>query len=77
MLESLSTQGGIVIEADRHFPSTRRCSSCGHAGEALALDQRVFRCQACGFEADRDTNAAINLAQFPNLPLPTSEKPSG
>jgi len=73
----VSWHGGVVIEADRFFPSTRRCSDCGHVNEALALDQRVFCCTVCGFEADRDTNAATNLAQFPNLPLPTSEKPSG
>ena len=27
----------------------------------LALSQRVFRCDACGHEADRDLNAARNL----------------
>jgi len=69
--------GGQLTEAHPHFPSTRRCSACGHVGDRLPLGQRTFHCCRCGFEADRDTNAAINLGQYPGLPLPTSEKPSG
>ncbi|MEM6927574.1 MAG: RNA-guided endonuclease TnpB family protein [Myxococcota bacterium] len=69
--------GGQLTEAHRHFPSTRRCSACGHVGDRVPLGQRTFHCSRCGFEADRDTNAAINLGQYPGLPLPTSEKPSG
>ena len=73
----VAQHGGLVIQAPRNFPSTRRCSRCGVVGEPLALSERGFHCSHCGFEADRDTNAAVNLAQFPALPLPTSEKPSG
>lgn len=69
--------GGELIEAPRNYPSTRRCSRCGEVGPAVPLSQRQFRCGSCGFEADRDTNAAVNLGQYPSLPLPTSEKPSG
>lgn len=69
--------GGQLTEAPRHFPSTRRCSACGHVGDRVPLGQRTFHCSRCGFEADRDTNAAINLGQFPGRPLPTSEKPLG
>ncbi|MFM6119697.1 MAG: zinc ribbon domain-containing protein, partial [Sphaerospermopsis kisseleviana] len=29
----------------------------------LSLSQRVFKCDNCGFEIDRDLNAAINLKQ--------------
>lgn len=29
----------------------------------LHLSQRVFKCDSCGFECDRDLNAAINLKQ--------------
>ena len=34
--------------------------------EELPLSQRVFRC-ACGYEADRDVNAAVNLEHYPRL----------
>jgi putative transposase len=30
----------------------------------LSLSERVFRCDDCGFEIDRDLNAAINLEKL-------------
>jgi putative transposase len=59
--------GGTLLLADRFYPSTRRCSACGEVGEAVPLSERTFRCRRCGHEADRDTNAAANLAQYPGL----------
>ncbi|WP_280489554.1 RNA-guided endonuclease InsQ/TnpB family protein [Nocardia carnea] len=39
--------------------TTMTCASCGaRAKQRLALDVRVFRCEACGHTADRDRNAA-------------------
>jgi putative transposase len=57
--------GGVLTTADRFYPSTRCCSACRRVGDKLALSERVFRCSACGHEADRDTNAAACLAQYP------------
>jgi putative transposase len=59
--------GGTLTLADRFYPSTRRCSACGHVAEPLPLSERTFRCSRCGHEADRDTNAAACLGQFPDL----------
>jgi putative transposase len=53
---------GQVHHASRWYPSTRTCSQCRTLGPALTLSQRVFRCGGCGYEADRDHNAAVNLA---------------
>jgi putative transposase len=53
--------GATLIVAPRSFPSTRLCSSCGHLHGKMPLSQRVFRCEACGLERDRDLNAALNL----------------
>jgi putative transposase len=53
--------GTEVYIADRFFPSSKTCSSCGSIKESLALSEREFRCEDCGFTADRDVNAAINL----------------
>src|SRR6187402_3625010 len=36
-------------------------------GEALSLSERIFRCSSCSHEADRDTNAAACLAQYPRV----------
>jgi len=59
--------GGTVVKADRWFPSSKRCSACGVVKKELTLGERTFICEACGFEADRDHNAAINLVQLAKL----------
>lgn len=53
--------GATVIVADRWFPSSKTCSCCGSVKSGLALSQRWFTCDTCGFETDRDLNAALNL----------------
>lgn len=50
--------------ADRFFPSSKTCSSCGTVAAKLSLSQRTFHCATCGFEIDRDLNAAINLSNL-------------
>jgi putative transposase len=56
--------GATLIVAPQSFPSTRLCSRCGHLHGEIPLSQRVFRCQACGLEMDRDLNAALNLKAY-------------
>ncbi len=54
---------GIQIkEVSRWYPSSKTCSSCGAIREELGLDERAFVCLDCGYVADRDYNAAKNLA---------------
>ncbi|WP_446224221.1 RNA-guided endonuclease InsQ/TnpB family protein [Nocardia sp. IBHARD005] len=67
-------RGGTVIVADRWYPSSKRCSSCGTRNPALSMADRVFVC-GCGFRADRDRNAAINLALWPTLQQNFSRSP--
>ena len=50
-----------VIEAERFYPSSKRCHRCGCVKERLALSERVFVCETCGLVCDRDINAAWNL----------------
>jgi len=56
-------RGGELILADRWFPSSRLCPVCGALNGDLTLADRVFTC-GCGHRADRDTNAATNLAHW-------------
>ncbi len=49
-----------IIVIDRWLPSSKTCSNCGCKKE-LSLSERVFKCNECGFELDRDLNAAINI----------------
>ncbi|OBQ38200.1 MAG: transposase [Anabaena sp. MDT14b] len=53
--------GSKLVIVDRFYPSSKTCSSCGEKKSSLSLSQRVFTCEICGFECDRDVNAAINL----------------
>ncbi len=53
--------GSKLIIVDRFYPSSKTCSNCGEKKTSLPLFQRVFKCNKCGFESDRDVNAAINL----------------
>jgi putative transposase len=50
-----------LITADRWYPSSKMCSSCGEKKEKLSLSERVFVCDKCGLHIDRDFNAALNL----------------
>lgn len=56
--------GSRLMMADRFFPSSKKCSRCGSVKEELSLSERVFKCGVCGFECDRDLNAALNLARL-------------
>jgi putative transposase len=56
--------GARVVVADRWYPSSKTCSCCGVVKDTLALSQRTFKCDDCGFEAGRDHNAALNLARL-------------
>lgn len=54
-------RGGQVVVADRFYPSSKTCSSCGHKLEELSLSVRQWTCPDCATCHDRDVNAAINL----------------
>jgi putative transposase len=53
--------GSELVIVDRWFPSSKTCSRCGKKKETLSLSERVFDCDHCGLQIDRDLNAAINL----------------
>jgi putative transposase len=55
-------KGIEVVEADRWYASSKTCSGCGAKKTNLTLSDRVYRCEMCGLEIDRDLNAAMNLA---------------
>lgn len=57
----LQWTGGRTTTVSQWFPSSKTCSHCGQVRSELKLSERVFRCPSCGFTADRDWNAALNL----------------
>jgi putative transposase len=57
--------GSSVIVADRWYPSSKLCSICDVKNAGLALSARTWTCASCGTSHDRDVNAAVNLARYP------------
>ncbi|MFD9965465.1 RNA-guided endonuclease InsQ/TnpB family protein [Amycolatopsis sp. NPDC058986] len=42
--------------------TSQTCAACGHCAPENRKSQAVFRCTACGHQANADVNAAINIA---------------
>ena len=63
-LEYKTKKYGIeLVLADRWYPSSKTCYRCGTIKSDLKLKDRVFKCD-CGYEEDRDLNAALNLSAY-------------
>jgi putative transposase len=69
--------GTRLIVADRWYPSSRLCSSCGYNNPALALKDRAWTCPSCGAHHDRDLNAAYNLERLATATALPAASPSG
>ena len=55
--------GRTLVIADKWFPSSQRCSECGHVDGKKPLDVRDWTCSKCGTHHDRDINASKNLSR--------------
>jgi putative transposase len=53
--------GRELLEIDRWFPSSKRCSCCGYINNGLKLNDRIWECSSCKKTLDRDINAAKNI----------------
>lgn len=56
-------KGKNIIKIDRFYPSSKTCGCCGHIKKDLTLKDRVWTCEKCGTELERDINAAKNIKQ--------------
>ena len=57
----LKHKGGVLVEIDRFFPSSKLCSNCGHKYQDLQLKEREWTCEVCHALHQRDDNAAKNI----------------
>jgi len=55
--------GSEVVLANRFYPSSKTCSSCGYIQD-MPLKLRMFDCEQCKLSIDRDLNAAKNLEKL-------------
>lgn len=53
-----------LVEAGKFYPSSKLCHECGHKKVDLKLSDRTYHCDKCGYTADRDYNASLNLASY-------------
>ena len=59
-----ATERNILVRlVDRFYPSSKTCSNCGSYKKDLKLSQRIYSCDTCQEEIDRDLNAALNIAK--------------
>ena len=61
LLEYKAEKAGVLIVKVNPANTSKTCSCCGNIKEKLALSERIYHCEACGFAMDRDQNAAINI----------------
>jgi putative transposase len=60
-LKAKCDENGIELRVvDRFYPSSKLCHCCGSIKKDLKLSDRIYKC-SCGYVADRDLNAALNL----------------
>ncbi|MDJ0690693.1 MAG: RNA-guided endonuclease TnpB family protein [Xenococcaceae cyanobacterium MO_188.B32] len=60
ILASKAEKAGLLTVAVKPHGTSQECSCCGHTVKKT-LSDRWHSCPHCGFEADRDLNAAINI----------------
>jgi len=64
LIQKCSEYGIEVRLANKFYASSKICSNCGNKKKDLKLSDRIYHCDCCGYEKDRDMNAAINLCNL-------------
>ena len=60
----------------RYTPTTKYCPICGNIKDDISLSDRVYHCDNCGYESDRDIHSANNMIIMfkNNLNVPTGHR---
>ena len=58
-----SNRAGIAVYFVDPRNTSRTCSVCGHCDKANRKSQSQFLCLQCGFQANADMNASVNIAR--------------
>jgi putative transposase len=69
-------KGGAMHKIARFAPSSQLCSECGRQ-QKMPLSERKYVCPACGFVANRDYNAAVNILKIGMAGIATSKNACG
>jgi IS605 OrfB family transposase len=60
-IEYKAQLSGVSVALVDPKHTSQECSACGHIARSNRRTQALFSCQACGFEANADFNAALNI----------------
>jgi len=52
-----------ILVCNRFEPTTKKCSNCGSIKE-IKLSERIYKCEVCGLNIDRDINSARNIIKY-------------
>lgn len=72
----LAERGGQLVQVNPAYTS-QTCSACGTMDSRGRESQASFVCPCCGFRANADLNAAINIERRWNTPLLSVEASGG
>lgn len=77
MLQAKAKDRGRGVHLVNPAHTSQACSCCGHTSAENRRSQELFRCQRCGFSANADANAAVNIlrSQFPDERVPLAPAP--
>lgn len=53
-----------IYRVDKFYPSSKTCCICGSIKQDLKLSDRIYKCDVCKNEIDRDYNASLNLERL-------------
>jgi len=62
-IEHKATQEGVIVEAVSAHYTSQTCPRCGLVDKANRRNFRYFKCIRCGFEANADRVASLNICR--------------
>jgi transposase, IS605 OrfB family, central region len=69
-IEYKARRSGIPVTVVDPKNTSKTCLACGHIDKANRLEQSVFACVDCGYEANADYVGAVNIGSRANVNLP-------
>ncbi|WP_338112641.1 zinc ribbon domain-containing protein [Zooshikella ganghwensis] len=57
--------------------TSQKCAQCGHVEKANRASQARFECQSCGYTANADINAAMNILAAGHAVIAGGAEPLG
>ena len=61
---------------DKFVPTTKYCPICGNIKKDIDLSDRVYKCDTCGYECDRDIHSANNMIVMTKISMNKSNLPT-